>query len=86
MSLPLVVHERLARLTEAASAVAPSRAELVAMLIADADLDPGQLERAVMAYRKKTVGDVLPPDSIEGSNTQVVQIRTPGPGRPPRVR
>jgi hypothetical protein len=86
MSLPLAIHERLTRLTELATAAAPSRAEIIGMLIAGAKLDADELERALVAYRKKTVGDVLPEPTSEDGPTagRVVQIATRRPGRPRR--
>jgi len=89
-SLPLAVHYRLERLAAAAWAVQPSQAELIGMLIAEASVDETQLEQAVIAYRRMTVGDVV--DSLEQpaegvpeeatEDTIVIALR--GPGRPPR--
>lgn len=88
MSLPLAVYHRLDLLTDAAVAVAATRAELIGMLIADAELEPEALERSVVAYRKMTVGDVIP-DEVEGgaegpADDNVVAIRPRRPGRPAR--
>jgi hypothetical protein len=86
MSLPLAVHQRLSLLVVAAEDVAPTRAEIIGMLIANAELDPDKLERSLIAYRRKTVADVLPTPkrgSGRGSaESDVVQIETPRPGRP----
>lgn len=89
MSLPLAVHQRLTLLVTAAEDVAPTRAEIVGMLIAKAELDPDELESSLMAYRRKTVRDVLPsPRQSDGRGSQetdVVQITKPRPGRPRKV-
>lgn len=86
MSLPLAVHQRLTLLATAAEDVAPTRAEIVGMLIAKAELDADELESSLMAYRRKTVRDVLPsPTQGQGRGdreTDVVQIAKPRPGRP----
>lgn len=86
MSLPLPVHQRLTLLAELAADVAPSRAEIISMLIADASLDADQLEHLILRYRKKTIGDVLPQSSggSRGGDGEVIQIMTPRRGRPPK--
>jgi hypothetical protein len=91
MSLPLAVYHRLDLLTELASDVDATRAELVAMLICDAPLDSAALEQAVLRYRKLTVGDVIPeqdtlsPQRDEADDGKVVSIRRRRPGRRPSV-
>jgi hypothetical protein len=60
-----------------------SRAEIVARLISEADLDAATLERLVLAYRKKTVGDVLPATSGDGNAENVISLAPRKPGRPP---
>ncbi len=83
MSLPLAVHHRLDLLAEAAADVNASRGEIIAMLIAEADPDPAELERRVLAFRKMTVGEVLPAQERVAEGDQVVvPLRTPG--RPKR--
>ncbi len=90
MSLPLAVHHRLDLLAELAADVDASRAEIVAMLICNAPFDSEALETAVLAYRKLTVGDVLPqkkqpPEEPQLQNADnVVSITKRGPGRPAR--
>jgi hypothetical protein len=86
MSLPLPIHERLSLLADLAADVAPSRAEIISMLIANADLDAGQLERSIMSYRKNKIGDVLPQSASDGreGDGAVIQIMTPRRGRPPK--
>ena len=90
MSLPLAVHHRLDLLAELATDVGATRAEIVAMLICDAPMDVDALERATLAYRKLTVGDVIPPEEDQPPETQlqdadnVVSIHRRGPGRPGR--
>lgn len=91
MSLPLAIHHRLDLLTEAAADVEATRAEIIGMLIARADLDPEELELAVLRYRKLAVGDVVPEEEPGAQEPQdpktldnVISIRTRGPGRPAR--
>jgi len=85
MSLPLAVHHRLTLLVTAAEDVAPTRAEIVGMLIAKAELDSDELESSLMAYRRKTVRDILPSptqsDDRGGQETDL-HITKPRPGRP----
>ncbi len=92
MTLPLAVHHRLDLLTEASEDVEATRAEIIGMLIARAELDPEELELAILRYRKLTVGDVVP-DETPDTRAQpeepeifdnVVSIQTRGPGRPAR--
>lgn len=94
MNLPLAVHHRLDLLTEAAEDVEPTRAELIGMLIAFAELEPERLEREVLRYRKLRVGDVVPaepepaqpPEPVELEEFgNVVSIKKRGPGRPART-
>ncbi len=92
MTLPLAVHHRLDLLTEAAGDVEATRAELIGMLIAQAELEPEELERAVLRYRKLRVGDVIPEEAPDlrpqpnehATPDNVVSIQTRGPGRPAR--
>lgn len=86
LMLPLAVHHRLDLLAELAADVNASRAELIAMLISEADLDGPTLERLVLAYRKKTVGDVVPPQAGASGEEQaenVVELQPRPVGRPP---
>jgi predicted DNA-binding protein len=86
MSMPLAVHHRLDVLTGLATDVNATRAEIIAMLIAHADVDVEQLEKAVLAYRKMTVGDVVPTKpgepSPEDAGDNVVKLPLRQPGRP----
>jgi hypothetical protein len=91
MALPLAVHHRLDLLAEAAQDAGATRAEIIAMLIAEAPLDPDELERSVLRYRKLKVGDVIPDEKPEVSQVadqsetgNVVSISPRGPGRPGR--
>lgn len=88
MALPLAVHHRLDLLAESAADVGATRADLIGMLIAEAELNPEALERAILRYRKLTVGDVIPaePDTTRkpvGQVTEdnVISIERPAPGR-----
>jgi hypothetical protein len=83
MSLPLAVHHRLDLLADLAVDVNASRAEIIAMLISEADLDVPTLERLVLAYRKKTVGDVVPARAGDGEAENVISLAPRQPGRPP---
>jgi hypothetical protein len=79
MSLPLAVHYRLDRLARLAEDVNASRAEIVAMLIAEAEMDGDDLESRILTYRKKRVGDVAPADpQRDGVDTVVVPLAQPG--------
>ena len=86
MSMPLAVHHRLDVITELATDLNATRAEMIAMLIARADLDVEQLEKAVLAYWKLTVGDVVPTKpgepSPEEAGDNVVKLPLRQPGRP----
>lgn len=85
MALPLAVHYRLDLLAEAAEDAGATRAEIVGMLIASADLNTDELELGVLRYRKLKVGDVIPqeqPELAEADN--VISIARRGPGRPGR--
>lgn len=86
MSLPLAVHHRLDLLAQEAADVDATRAEIVAMLICEAPMDSEFLERAILNYRKLTVGDVVPPEEdapkpLPLDRDNVVSIRRHGPGR-----
>jgi hypothetical protein len=52
------------------------------MLISEADLDGPTLERLVLAYRKKTVGDVVPARAGDGEAENVISLAPRQPGRP----
>jgi hypothetical protein len=86
MSLPLAVHHRLDVLTDLATDASATRSEMIGMLIATAELEAGELEQRILAYRKMTVGDVVPatPDGPhdQGDNDNVVTLPLPRPGRP----
>ena len=88
MSLPLAVHHRLDVLAELAVAVSATRGEIIGMLISEADLNAAQLEQCIVAYRKKTVGDVVPPRLGEAhrGDDNVVRLPIRQPGRPPAHR
>lgn len=85
ISLPLAIHYRLDLLAELADDTAASRAEIVGMLIAEAELDQEVIERQVMRYRKLKVRDALPPQAAGVQPLDnVVSITKRGPGRPAR--
>jgi hypothetical protein len=75
MALPLPIHNRLDELVRLAGVVKPTRAEIVAMLIAEADLEPAKLEERLLRYRRLTVGEVA------GVADREVVVPLHGPGR-----
>lgn len=87
MSLPLAIHHRLDVVVEQAQDVNPSRADIIGMLLSEADpYDPG-LEARILAYKKLQVGEVLPhspdePDENPAKNVYPFPKRQPG--RPKR--
>jgi len=81
MSLPLAVHYKLDLLARLAEDVNASRAEVVAMLIAEADLDI-DVEQRLLAYRKLLVEDVIPADSQPGDDEDNVVVPLAKAGRP----
>lgn len=90
MSLPVAISHRLDVLVEAAEDVNTTRAEIIGLLIAEADLDPEELERRILRYRKMTVGDVIPNLSEKLVETQalgegnLIAFERRRPGRPGR--
>jgi hypothetical protein len=78
MSLPLAVHHRLDVIAERAARTRPTRAEIIGMLIAEAELDPRELERRIMDYRALTVGQVVPEEPADN----VYELTPRVPGRP----
>ncbi len=88
MSLPMAVHHRLDVLADLAEDAGASRAEIVGMLVAEADLDPDALADAIVAYRRKRVGDIVPEQpapAVPGEKRDnVVAFEKRGPGRPRR--
>lgn len=85
MSLPAAVLRRLDLLAELAKAANASRAEIIGMLIAEAGLDK-QLAHRILAYREKTVGEVIPeqqePSNPGSGDEKVVTFPMRPPGRP----
>jgi hypothetical protein len=87
MSLPVVVHHRLDALAELAEPLGASRAEIIGMLISTTDFDAERLEADIVAYRRMTVGRLLPPDTgapTSPEDDKVVELPMRRPGRPPR--
>lgn len=81
MSLPVALHHRLDEFAEDAKDVDATRAEIVGMLLAAAEFEDGELESAILRYRKLKVSDVIPQNDI-GKGDNVVSIRRRSPGRP----
>jgi hypothetical protein len=85
LSLEMAISHRLDVLAELAEAANASRGEIISMLIGEAPEDAEELERRILAHRKKAVGDVIParPDEpLDGEN--VVRLEPRPPGRPSR--
>jgi hypothetical protein len=80
MNLPIAVLQRLDALATAARRQRVSRNELLAALIADADIDAAELERLVMRYRGKYISEVLP--DTEDVKQDSVVVPLPKRGRP----
>jgi len=84
MTMPLAVLRKLELLADLAQDIGASRADVIATLIAEAEL-ADDLEARILAYKKLKVGDVLGPDKPDGhSADNVISIEAPGPGRPRR--
>lgn len=81
MSLPFAVHHRLDVLAENAAAVKATRAEIIGMLISEAELDATRLERDIVAYRKRKVRDVVVATPAE-ARSNVIELPVRQPGRP----
>jgi hypothetical protein len=82
MSLPLPVVNRLDLIAERARKARPTRAEIIAALIAAAPLDADELVRLMMDYRDKTVGEVLASEAAGTDEAKVVTLLPRAPGRP----
>jgi hypothetical protein len=78
MNLPVAIQRRLDGMVGLADAVKPTRNELLAALIATAELDEAAIEDMVMHYRRMRVGDVLPERDHSGNDDVVVPLRKPG--------
>jgi hypothetical protein len=79
MNLPVAALRRLDAMAGLARFVRPTRNEMLAALIATAEMDPEWLEEQVNAYRRMTIGDVLPArDRAADHDDVVVPIRKPG--------
>lgn len=79
---PAAVGERLDQLVEEATALGEktNRKELIAALIATADLTPDEVASRLKRYRTMTAGEILP---LHIAQEGVVELRprTPGPRR-----
>lgn len=85
MALPLALHQRLDVIAEQARGLKASRAELIAMLIAEVPLDRDEIRRRVNQYRELRVGDVFPRDpeaTDQDGEADVIRIKPRRPGRP----
>ena len=92
MSLPLAIHHRLDVLAERGAPAGATRADIIGMLIAHANLDPDRIVDSLIAYRKMTVRGVVPAfsdeptegDTADGAN--VIELPVRHPGRPSNQR
>jgi hypothetical protein len=86
MQLPVAIQRRLDVMASLAKRAKASRAEIVAMLIAEADLDATSISTRIMDYRDLRVADVLPPGDVhdKSGGGKVVELPVRGPGRPGR--
>jgi hypothetical protein len=85
MALPLAVSHKLDVLAELAKAMNATRAEIISMLIVDAPEEAEALEQAILAYRKKSVRDVVPVRPGQPAEDEnVVELPLRSPGRPSR--
>jgi hypothetical protein len=92
MSLPLAVHHRLDVLAERGMPAGATRADIIGMLIVQADLNQDSVIEGLVAYRKMTVREVVPevpgqPTAGDtGDGAEVIELPVRGPGRPPSQR
>jgi len=79
--IPIPVSERLDRMVAAATGAGErtSRQELVAALIANADLGGEAVADNLRHYRKMKVRDCLPGQASDGSNVVHIADHKPGP-------
>jgi hypothetical protein len=79
MSLPLAALRRLDELAHVARRSRVTRNELLAVLIATAELDEASIRRRIDQYRDMTIGDVLPSeDETDAGGDVIVPLRRPG--------
>jgi hypothetical protein len=92
MSLPLAIHHRLDVLAERGLPAGATRADIIGMLIAQADLDQDSVVDGLVAYRKMTVREAVPEESRRpavgdtGDGADVIELPVRHPGRPPSQR
>lgn len=84
MSLPMAISYKLDALAELAKAASATRAEVISMLIDQASEEVEDLERGILAYRKKSVRDVLPASGQPADDRNVVELPLRTAGRPSR--
>jgi hypothetical protein len=86
LALELATSYKLDFLAELAGAANTSRGEIISMLIGEAPEDAEELERRILAHRKKAVGDMVPAqaDQPRGDDENVVEMPLRPPGRPSR--
>jgi hypothetical protein len=81
MALPVPIHYRLDELVRLARDVNSNRAELIATLIAFAPLVGSELEDMILAYRRLTVGEVMPNATASHAEGDSLVVQLHGPGR-----
>ncbi|HEY7830252.1 MAG TPA: hypothetical protein VIC06_06775 [Solirubrobacteraceae bacterium] len=79
MALPLPIHYRLDKLVDLADDANSNRAEIIAMLIAQAPFDESEMEARILAYRKMSVGDAV--RDVDDTDGDDVVVPMHGPGR-----
>ncbi len=85
LSLPMAVSYKLDHLAELAKAANTSRGEIIAMLVDAAPEEGEDLERALLAYRRKSVRASLPARLDRPSeDDNVIDLPVRNPGRPSR--
>lgn len=89
LALPAAILHRLEELSSLAAATRATQSDLIGMLVAEADLDPDELERQIIEYRKKKVADIFNPDAgtlqVEvDHDLNIVKVPLRPPGRPSR--
>jgi hypothetical protein len=85
LSLPMAVSYKLDYLAELAKTLKSSRGEIIAMLVDAAPEEGEALERALLAYRRKTVREALPARLDRPSeDDNVFDLPVRHPGRPSR--
>lgn len=89
LALPAAILHRLEELSSLAVATRATQSDLIGMLVAQADMNPDELEHHILEYRKKKVGDIFNPDAGTSQadvdlDLNIVKVPLRPPGRPSR--